>query len=782
MAKKTYKKAFARSKPESKSIAPSNSRSRNSSVPSDPSPSSNSTASKKPNYVFGPKSAALKKHAVKVVPQGRTPQSQAASLMLKANSTNESSDKFRPRFILEVDISTRPVKTPSILRPSSPVTLPSALNPPSPNLPSPNLPSPNLPSPGPPSPGPPSPGPLSPGPPSPNPLSPGPPSPNPPSPVSDFGHPPPHVPSHSVTPSQSRISRPRQTPLFLDSDDDGPGAIRDDHLDEQNDINGVEDDAEAVLSGGRLSSSQISEIRDIVMKMHKQIEAKGKEWKRSTESLLRVGNVMITTKERRHGGNSWNAFQSTFEKDPEDNRPHSEYVEAVIKPAYDDLIENHGGVDSAEWKAKAEQLVEEHRSMKAAAAITIAQLPSDIGRAMKQTIKRWEDDLKWLATLNAHGMFIMVSGNPDSAASKYNSMVCGSKPMHDWATANLPIKSSLLPMIHSYIVSSQGQPLLQMKRTQPKDMHMMRKEIKDELQRLVLPLGSSIVRVPWGNLPLFFASHHIRVENWPPLTEFPALKDLAVDQIRTESWRSLWQAFFSAETSKRIKVLSLSALAAEDGGRLPDATVLVSDCFSRTLITTADVESDILGSGPSNTRSAPGLESLPSTSASGRHGSEDSGPARAKKRQRKHGEDRTMKPKRIRGSRKKAEPYKSLEFIDEDDRAEPIAPEEPRALDSTHSVPLDPLPDDVLAQLSHSQNWQNGMFFGMDDSLQSHLDQWADLGLGLDGPQTLPFPPLPPLGAVGSQSGLLLPGAEDSQTLPPLPQLSMDGFGHSFLL
>jgi hypothetical protein len=95
-------------------------------------------------------------------------------------------------------------------------------------------------------------------------------------------------------------------------------------------------------------------------------------------------------------------------------------------------------VDSAEWKAKAEQLIEDHRSMKATAAIAIAQQPSDVGRAMKQTIQRWEDDLKWLATLNVHGLAIMVSGIPDPATSKHNSMICGSKPMHDWATANHP--------------------------------------------------------------------------------------------------------------------------------------------------------------------------------------------------------------------------------------------------------------------------------------------------------------------------------------------------------
>lgn len=547
----------------------------------------------------------------------------------------------------------------------------------------------------------------------------------------------------------------RRTPLFLPSDEvevDDPG--------DPEDVFG-DGDAQDILSGGRLSSSQVSEIQAIVAKMYDEIEDKAKQWKRSTESLLRVGNILINTKERRHGGNPWNSFHNAFEKDPVENRPHHEYVQAVIRPAYLQLIEEHGGQTSAEWKAKAKQLVEDHRSLKAAEAVIIAQTPSDVGKVMQQITKRWEDDLKWAATMNAHGMFVLVSGSPDPAASRHNAMVCGSDAMHHWATDNLPIKSSLLPLIHSYVLMATGQSVMQPKHPQPKDMHKMRKEVSDEIQRVVSAFGVRISRVPWGNLPSFLANHKLRLENWPALSEFPSLKDLEVDQARTESWKTLWEAFFAKETSKRVLVTSLSDIASANEERLPATTVLVSDHLGHALISVADTQKAVSNTSPpipeqsfaGSTVAAPtsvppgtipALD-LSSMSADVRH--EQIGTTKKRKARDSHGDGR----KRTKKSAKKDLPFKSSEFISEDhDVDEQVAttstvvvPESEPVSSGSLSVPLPngvvytssgvgnipPLPGDVLEQLS-GMDWSrpSGMAeFGMVDPLLPHLQNWGDI-------------------------------------------------------
>ena len=715
-----------------------------------------STSSGTLSYVFGPKSAAHKKSVVAPVSQERTLD------VAKTGSTNGATvSRPLPTLIVEVHIPSRQI--------SSPMLMPSET---APHFPACDMPLPPLP--------------LSPARPlslysghsSPHsrPISPysRPQSPpffqeTPPLPEDNLPTMPPFAREMFPDPG-SPIPFRRPMPLFLDSDEEDEqahmGTSGHAAVSHNSDGGGdVEDETGEVLSGGRLSSAQISEVHAIVMKMREQIEAKAKEWKHSTESLLRVGNILISTKERRHGGNSWNAFQSSFERDTDENRPHSQYIETVIKPAYDELIKDHGGVDSAEWKAKAEQLIEEHRSTKAAAAVAIAQLPSDVGKAMKQTIKRWEDDLKWLATLNVHGLVIMVSGIPDPAASKHNSMICGSKPMRDWAEANLPIRSSLLPVIHSHIVASQGQPLLQSKRKEPKDMHKMRKEIKDELQCLVLPFGSSIARVPWGSLPSFFANNHLKIDNWPPLAEFPAIEDLAVDQVRTDSWRSLWLAFFNSD--KRIRVTSLSDLAKANEGRLPGGTVLVSDSLGNALVTT---ETDNSHSGGEGVDESLQSNIAPSNSTLGKHGLQHTGQMQEKKRRRKDGEA-------TKGSGKKRRQYKSSEFIQEDGPPEscPAPPvQSPKFIEEdlpesrpalpvptitfgplsrlTRHVPgaynpnpaespdlslpsVSIVPDGIADQLADFGTWPSGIPAGnaqLDDPLLPHLEQWNDLALGLN--------------------------------------------------
>ncbi|KAF9506690.1 hypothetical protein BS47DRAFT_1367202 [Hydnum rufescens UP504] len=118
------------------------------------------------------------------------------------------------------------------------------------------------------------------------------------------------------------------TPLFLD---DGEGS--EDEIDHGLENGGDIDSGDEVLAkslGGPFTEQQIAEIREIVDAMNQQLEQKAKEWERPLESVMRIGNLGINTRERRSGGNLWNAFHHSYEKDSDPDRPHHEYVEKTL--------------------------------------------------------------------------------------------------------------------------------------------------------------------------------------------------------------------------------------------------------------------------------------------------------------------------------------------------------------------------------------------------------------------------------------------------------------------
>ncbi|KAF9506610.1 hypothetical protein BS47DRAFT_1367237 [Hydnum rufescens UP504] len=239
------------------------------------------------------------------------------------------------------------------------------------------------------------------------------------------------------------------TPLFLD---DGEGS--EDEIDH------------SLENGGDIDSGD-------------ELEQKAKEWEQPLESVMQIGNLGINTREQQSRGNPWNAFHHSYEKDSDPNQPHHEYVEKVIQPAYHSLILEHGGEDSAEWKKKAKELVEQHNASKAAHAAAIALSPATMGKVIKQTTKCWTDDLKWMATMNIHGFCTLFSSIPDEAASKHNAVFTGTPAMKAWLDESFPKDSTLLKMIHSHILGYQGEQQLQrdVRQKVPKTMHMMWKEI-----------------------------------------------------------------------------------------------------------------------------------------------------------------------------------------------------------------------------------------------------------------------------------------------------------------
>ncbi|KAF9520141.1 hypothetical protein BS47DRAFT_1357644 [Hydnum rufescens UP504] len=376
--------------------------------------------------------------------------------------------------------------------------------------------------------------------------------------------------------------------------------------------------------------------------MNQQLEQKAKEWERPLESVMQIGNLGINTREQQSGGNPWNAFHHSYEKDSDPDQPHHEYVEKVIQPAYHLLILEHGGEDSAEWKKKAKELVEQHNASKAAQATAITLSPATMHVA--------EDD-----------SFSHPSLSGGAAAAKG--------------------------------CEAEG----------PKTMHMMRKEISEELQNLLKPFVGHVPRVPWATLPRFLANNHLKMENW--VTELDFLNLMSLDLV--------------------------------DDTRLPDDTAIVVDRYNAILVTAGQAYESEGSGGPESHNGVNGVGSSATENAPPQNPTTHS----QIQLPRAHLDPKSevQKKKWVHGGRKKgARDVISSEFIVESDEE----PEEQGA--STFDASLGGIsgsasgPDPFAVPV----NWENGLNTGVynpvvpNDVPPSDFDallaQYPDLGLGLN--------------------------------------------------
>ncbi|KAF9505168.1 hypothetical protein BS47DRAFT_1368286 [Hydnum rufescens UP504] len=357
---------------------------------------------------------------------------------------------------------------------------------------------------------------------------------------------------------EDEINAPEH-PLFLldngyESDSNDPVADQDyaddlvnasvaDQEDVNNLINGDNDDDDndldkevvsSMMTGGRFTQEQVLEVKGLANDLMAGLRHCVKAWERPLDAVMRIVNLVIATKEQRAGGNAWNAYQNAFPEDPEKaTRPCHEYVAEVIKPTYLALISEHGGSQSKAWKRKAKELVAEHTKCKVVTAQKISLNAAELGSQMKSLNKRWSDDVKWGAKLNMHIMYIIISGNPNVAASKHNTMVCGTSAMQKWCKAELPVQTLLLPKIHSYIIATEGLTGIwptQAPKQMPPDMHAKWTTCTAELTWLFEECSRATVgsKFPWGTIPAFLIRHHLWIKNWPATQEFPDMLGFTV--------------------------------------------------------------------------------------------------------------------------------------------------------------------------------------------------------------------------------------------------------------
>ena len=109
--------------------------------------------------------------------------------------------------------------------------------------------------------------------------------------------------------------------LFYDSDEQIEDELDEGAFSDQ-DEDMVEDDTNeevitSMMTGGRFTREQILEVQDLMKSLMIGQRQCAKKWKRPLDSVMRIANLIITTKEQRVSGNVWNAFQSTYPEDPQ---------------------------------------------------------------------------------------------------------------------------------------------------------------------------------------------------------------------------------------------------------------------------------------------------------------------------------------------------------------------------------------------------------------------------------------------------------------------------------
>jgi hypothetical protein len=127
---------------------------------------------------------------------------------------------------------------------------------------------------------------------------------------------------------------PGRLPLFLSDDesdrgdpkinpdadvDRDPAAVDED---EDNTLHDSDDEEEeeivsSMMTGGRFTREQVLEVKDLAKTLVTTLQRCAKDWKRPLDTVMRIANLVIATKERRAGGNAWNAYQNAFSEDPD---------------------------------------------------------------------------------------------------------------------------------------------------------------------------------------------------------------------------------------------------------------------------------------------------------------------------------------------------------------------------------------------------------------------------------------------------------------------------------
>ncbi|KAF9511901.1 hypothetical protein BS47DRAFT_1363541 [Hydnum rufescens UP504] len=333
------------------------------------------------------------------------------------------------------------------------------------------------------------------------------------------------------------------------------------------------DDNEGMHLGGRFSAEQVAWAQNRCIEFLADLDAKAKEWKRSPESVRCIALAAAPSKFQQNG-NAWNAFQSSYrQSNPnlDSSVSASEYTSNVVRPAYLKLIESFGGKDSDTWAAEATRLIMEHDGVKAAAAKQIAQSGGDITWIMSAQKEKWTHDMQWLATMDVHAMFIMVSGNAASpAAHAQNECRLGSIEMSEWFNAKFSMAAEISDIYPRGIARVYTEESQKKRAFDLSNVYKTQTAVKGMLAALFRPYVEFLV-FPWTNLAKILIEHKLILRNFLPNAQFPNFGSEYSDHYGTSHWKALYFALQDTNPERKVTLSSLDDWPEGDASDIPGA-------------------------------------------------------------------------------------------------------------------------------------------------------------------------------------------------------------------
>ncbi|KAF9511414.1 hypothetical protein BS47DRAFT_1395059 [Hydnum rufescens UP504] len=285
------------------------------------------------------------------------------------------------------------------------------------------------------------------------------------------------------------------------------------------------DASDVIHHGGQFSINQIKWAHAKCEEFFAELDAKAKE-------------------------NAWNAFQALYKKDHPNTDPSVsawDYTVNMVQPAYAQLIKSFGGEESPEWATEAARLIAEHESAKVGATKLVAQSGGDIAWIMANQKDKWTHNMQWLATMDIHMMFLMVTGNAASpAAHAQNECHLGSKEMAAWYNSNFMMSTQLLDQFNE----EQG------KRKRDEDLSTMyktRTAIKDTLICLFLPFVK-MTKFPWANLAKVLVQNKLIISNFVLNDEFLNFGRSLSDLHTTDQYKKLYYVLKESDPEKKTVI------------------------------------------------------------------------------------------------------------------------------------------------------------------------------------------------------------------------------------
>ena len=200
------------------------------------------------------------------------------------------------------------------------------------------------------------------------------------------------------------------------------------------------DDGEG-LKGGPFSVKEVEKIKAEYAAFDKRIAVLAREMGRSVSSIQKIGGRVSRVVNPRKT-TAWNVFQSSYPANTDKSMNQADYTKNIVRPAYNELVKEHGGEGSEEWAAESARMIMEHTEAKAAISADIAKHGGEVAKVMVSYKKSSLKEFKHLAGLGVHCELTMLVDNACSpAAHAQNGQLFGTAEMESYYKSRRDFKS-----------------------------------------------------------------------------------------------------------------------------------------------------------------------------------------------------------------------------------------------------------------------------------------------------------------------------------------------------